>query len=114
MVTRKQPTLGVSTKLLREPQVSGSQQRRSGSRLSGVPEGEWQNLVKDLEFSFMSVDSRGNIKHKTPQAAIVACQNYLMATQPSPYDPRSAMHRAALASLGMVGERLLEKDIAGV
>jgi hypothetical protein len=41
--------------------VAGNQKRRGGSRLSGVPEGERQNRIEDLELSFMSVDSRGNI-----------------------------------------------------
>ena len=54
----------------------------------------------------MSVDSAGNIKPKTPQAAIVAAQTYLLSTQPPPEDPRAAIHRSALMGLGMVGNAL--------
>ena len=79
--------------------------------MSAIPENERQNLVRDLDLSFMSVDSRGNIKPKTPQAAIVADQTYLLATQPAANDPWAAMHRSTLMSLGMVGASLADKEI---
>jgi hypothetical protein len=44
--------------------------------------------------------------HKTPEAALVAAQAYLLTTQPEPGDPREHMHQAAIRSLGLVEYRL--------
>jgi hypothetical protein len=57
----------------------------------------------------MSVDAQGNIVPKTPQAALVATQTYLMATQPAANDPRAAIHRSALVGLTMIGASLADK-----
>jgi hypothetical protein len=51
---------------------------------------------------------------KTPEAALVAAQAYLLTTQPKPGDPREHMHQAAIRSLRLVEYKLrgilLEKD----
>jgi hypothetical protein len=49
-------------------------------------------LARNLESSFLSVDERGNIIPKTPEAALVVVQAYLFTTQPTPGDPRESMH----------------------
>jgi hypothetical protein len=49
---------------------------------------------------------------KTPEAAVVAAQAYLLTTQQTPGGPHEGMHRAALQGLGMVGNRLQRKDEA--
>jgi hypothetical protein len=71
-----------------------------------------RNLVRNLDSSFLSVDERGNIMPKTPEAAVVAAQAYLLTTQPTPGGPHEGMHRAALQGLGMVGNKLQRKEEA--
>jgi hypothetical protein len=39
-----------------------------------------RNLVQNLESSFLSVDERENIMPKTPEAALIAAQAYLLTT----------------------------------
>jgi hypothetical protein len=48
---------------------------------------------------------------KTPEAALVAAQAYLLATRPEPGDPREDMHRAAVRSLGIVEGKIREKGL---
>jgi hypothetical protein len=40
-----------------------------------------QSISKNLDSSFLSVDEQGNILPKTPEAALVAAQAYLLTTQ---------------------------------
>jgi hypothetical protein len=63
----------------------------------------------NLDLSFLSVDKRGNIIPKTPEAALVAAQAYLFTSQPTPGDPREHMHRATLQGLGLVGDKLKQE-----
>ena len=90
----------------------GGHPRRSASRLSQVPANERDHLVRDLDLFFMSVDAQGNIVPKTPQAALVAAQTYLMATQPVANDPRAVIHHSVLMGLGMIGASLADKEVA--
>jgi hypothetical protein len=46
---------------------------------------------------------------KTPEAALVAAQAYLLTTQPEPGDPREYMHQAAIRSLRLVEDNLMGK-----
>ena len=80
--------------------------------MSHVPANEIDHLVRDLDLSFMSVDAQGNIVPKIPQAALVAVQTYMMATQPAANDPRAVIHRSALMGLGMIGASLADKEVA--
>jgi hypothetical protein len=43
---------------------------------------------------------------KTPGAALIVAQAYLLTTQPKPGDPQEQMHQAAIRSLGLVEEKL--------
>jgi hypothetical protein len=43
--------------------------------------------VQNLESSFLSIYERGNTVPKTPEAALVAAQAYLLTTQPVPGNP---------------------------
>jgi hypothetical protein len=52
---------------------------------------------------------QGNIVPKTPEAALVAAQAYLLTTRPNPGDPREHIHRAALNGLNMMGHKLSAK-----
>jgi hypothetical protein len=46
-------------------------------------------------------DEEEDFVQETPEAALVAAQAYLLATQPKPGDPREHMHQAAIQSLGL-------------
>jgi hypothetical protein len=70
--------------------------RMHGSRVDNLNRAEKRNLSRNLDSSFLSIDERGNIIPKTPEAALVAAQAYLFATQPTSGDRREHMHRAAL------------------
>jgi hypothetical protein len=60
-----------------------------------------ENRARNVDSSFLSVDEIGNIVPKTPEAALVAAQAYLLTTQPTPRDPREGMHQAAIKGLGL-------------
>ena len=62
--------------------AAGNRNRRTSSRLDRIPEEERRRMTRDLDASFMTFDSRGNLYPTTPQAAIVAAQTFLMTTQP--------------------------------
>jgi hypothetical protein len=57
----------------------------------------------------MSVDEIGNIVPKTPKAALVAAQAYLLTMQLAPRDPREGMHQAAIKGLGLIGDKLQQE-----
>jgi hypothetical protein len=84
--------------------------RRHGSRVENLEYSERQNISKNLDSSFLSVDEQGNIIPKMPEAAPVASQTYMYTTWPSPGDPREHMHRAALQGLMMVSNKLIAKE----
>jgi hypothetical protein len=84
--------------------------RRHGLGVENLEHSERQNLSKNFDSSFLSVNEQGNIIPKTPEAALVAAQTYLYTTRPSPGDPREHMHRVVLQGLRMVGKNLTAKD----
>jgi hypothetical protein len=86
---------------------------RHGSRYDNLEYSDRQSISKNLDSSFLSVDEQGNILPKTPEAALVAAQAYLLTTRPSLGDPREHMHRAALNGLNMVGHKLSAKGEEG-
>jgi hypothetical protein len=69
---------------------------RHGSRVDNLKHSDRRSLARNRDSSFLSVDERGNIMPKTPEAALVAAQAYLYTMQPTPRDPREHMHRATL------------------
>jgi hypothetical protein len=90
--------------------TNSKRHHRHGSRFENLEYSERQSLSKNLDSSFLSVDEQGNIIPKTPEAALVAAQAYLHATQPNPGDPREHMHHATLQGLKMVGNKLSAKE----
>ena len=77
---------------------------RTASRMNNIPENNrGDHLIRDLDLSFMSVDSRGNITPKTPEAAYMAAHTYMMATKPQNDDPRAALYNTAMAGIGIMG-----------
>src|SRR4051812_12998670 len=61
--------------------------------------------------SFMTVDTRGNIIPKTPEAGYMEAHTYLMATRPQPGYPRLALYQTAMAGIGVMGAAIV--DIIG-
>jgi hypothetical protein len=43
---------------------------------------------------------------KTPEAALVVAQAYILTTQPAPGDPWESMHRAAIKGLRLIRDKL--------
>jgi hypothetical protein len=60
-------------------------------------------LVQNLDMSFMSIDTRGNIIPKTPEAGYMATQAFILASRPPPGDPREALYNMAMAGVGAMG-----------
>jgi hypothetical protein len=53
---------------------NGEGHRRSRARFENIPEVELENPIQNLDMSFMSRDTRGNIIPKTPEAGYMAAQ----------------------------------------
>jgi hypothetical protein len=51
----------------------------------------------------MSIDTRGNIIPKTPEAGYMATQAFILASRPPPGDPREALYNMAMAGVGAMG-----------
>ena len=73
------------------------------SRLQNIPEAERGNIIQNLDMSFMSIDERGNIIPKTPEAGYMATQAYILASRPPPGDPREPLFNMAMAGVGVMG-----------
>jgi hypothetical protein len=65
--------------------TNSAMHHRHGSRVDNLRHAERRSLSRNLDSSFLSVNERGNIP-KTPEAAVVAVQDYLFTTQPTPGD----------------------------
>jgi hypothetical protein len=93
--------------LSRQSGTSGSSHRearnRARYRLQNIPDAERENLVQNLDMSFMSIDTRGNIIPKTPEAGYMATQAFILASRPPPGDPREAFYNMAIAGVGAMG-----------
>jgi hypothetical protein len=76
---------------------------RGRSRLAHIPEGEREHLIQNLDMSFMSIDTRGNIIPKTPEAGYMATQACILASRPPPVDPREALYNMTMAGVGAMG-----------
>ncbi|KAK1608327.1 hypothetical protein QYE76_032000 [Lolium multiflorum] len=61
------------------------------------------NIIQNLDMSFMTIDTRGNIIPKTPEAGYMATQAYILASRPPPGDPREALFNMAMAGVGVMG-----------
>jgi hypothetical protein len=82
--------------------ISGNNHReprgRARYRMEGIPKAErGEHLIQDLDMSFMSIDSRGHITPKTPEAAYIATHAYLMAPRPPQGDPRASLYQTSMA-----------------
>ncbi|KAK1643586.1 hypothetical protein QYE76_061391 [Lolium multiflorum] len=93
--------------LSRQSGTSGDNHRdarnRGRSRMQNIPEGEREHLIQNLDMSFMSIDTRGNIIPKTPEAGYIATQAYILASKPPAGDPREELYNMAMAGVGVMG-----------
>jgi hypothetical protein len=62
--------------------------------------------------SFMSIDTRGNIIPKTPEAGYTVTHAFLMVSRPSPGDSRSSLYQMAMAGVGVMGAAIARREIA--
>jgi hypothetical protein len=94
-----------ASRILRDERITASY--NGGGRRREAKQGttDQQNKEKN-DALFMSADEIGNIMPKTPEAALVAAQAYLLTIRPIPRDPREGMHQAAIKGLGLVGDKL--------
>ena len=76
---------------------------RGRSRLANVPEHERENLIQNLDMSFMSIDTRGHIIPKTPEAGYLATHAFMLASKPPAGDPREAVYNMAMTGVGIMG-----------
>jgi hypothetical protein len=80
--------------------------------MAGIPENQrGDHLVQDLDMTFMSIDSRGNITPKTPEAAYMAAHAYMMATRPPPGDPRASLYQTAMVGFGVMGAAIAGREV---
>jgi hypothetical protein len=68
-----------------------------------VCEHERENLIQNLDMSFMSIDTRGHIIPKTPEAGYMATHAFILASKPPPGDPREVLYQMAMAGVGVMG-----------
>jgi hypothetical protein len=71
-----------------------------------MPENEREHLIQNLDMSFMSIDTRGHIIPKTPEAGYMATHAFILASKPPPGDPREALYQMAMAGVGVMGTAL--------
>jgi hypothetical protein len=77
---------------------------RARSRMAGIPENQrGEHLIQDLDMTFTSIDSRGHITPKTPEAAYMATHAYMMATRPPPGDPRASLYQTVMVRISVMG-----------
>jgi hypothetical protein len=55
-------------------------------------------------------EEKDDFVQETLEAALIAAQAYLLTIRPEPGDPREDMHRAAIRSLGIVENKIKEKE----
>jgi hypothetical protein len=85
---------------------------RARSRTAGIPENQrGEHLIQDLDMTFTSIDSRGHITPKTPEAAYMATHAYMMATRPPPGDPRASLYQTAMADIGVMGAAIAGREV---
>jgi hypothetical protein len=80
-----------ASRILREERSNTSYTGGDRRREPSKGEAEWQNTenhTRNVDSSFLSADALGNIMPKTPEAALVAAQAYILTTQPTPGEPR--------------------------
>jgi DNA polymerase III gamma/tau subunit len=114
-IRKRRESASAASKAMHEARNNAShtnsrRHNRHGSRVKNLEHSDRQNLSRNLDSSFLSVDDQGNIMIKTPKATLVVAQTYQYTTQPNPGDPREHTHRVALQGLRLVGNKLTAKE----
>jgi hypothetical protein len=97
-----------ASRILQEERSTASYTGEGRRREASKGEADQQNKEKH-DALFLSADEIGNIMPKTPEAALVVAQAYLLTIQPT-LDPREGMHQAAIKVLGLVGHKLQQDN----
>ena len=84
----------------------GNHANKHRSRTEHMDPTARRKVTRTLNTSFMAMDANGVVMPKTPQAAIMAAPTYLASHPPLANDPKMAMHKSALAGLGLIGAAL--------
>jgi hypothetical protein len=71
--------------------------------LENIPEGERENLIQNLDMLFMSIDIRGNIIPKTPEAGYMAAQAFMDEEAAMTGDPHESLYQMAMTGVGVMG-----------
>jgi len=82
-------------------------------RIPRLSERDVAGITQNLNNSFMMMDSVGLMRPKTAEGAAVQLAAYLVGNPPAPDAPQAALHRVAIESLGILGERITPKAPAG-
>jgi hypothetical protein len=107
-IRRRHESANAVSRILWEERNNAS--HTGGGRRREPNRGEAERRHKDNhDSSFLLVDEIGNIIPKTPEAALVVAQAYLLTTQPAPGDPREGMHQSAIKGLGLIGDKLQQE-----
>jgi hypothetical protein len=104
-IWRRHESANTTIRILQEECSNASHTGGGRRREPNRGEAEWQHK-DDYNSSILSVNEIGNIMPKTPKAALVVAQAYLVTTQVAPGDPREGMHQAAIKGLGLIGDKL--------
>jgi hypothetical protein len=91
-IKKRQESVSVESKAFHVERTNASytnrgRHHRHESRMDNLEYANKRNLSRNLDSSFLSIDERGNIIPKTPEATLVAAQAYLFTIQPTPGDP---------------------------
>ena len=92
---------------------SHSRSSKYHPRIPRLSERDVADIKQNLNSSFMTMYSAGLMRPKIAEGAAVQLAAYLVGNPPIPDDPRSALHRVAIDSLGILGDRLTPKAPAG-
>jgi hypothetical protein len=92
-IRRRHKSANTARRMLQEERnnashTGGGRHHAPEHKREDTKRGNRENRVQNLDSSFLSIDERGNIVPKTPEAALVAAQAYLLTTQPAPGDSR--------------------------
>src|SRR3954467_6172746 len=81
------------------------------SRMEHMDPAARREVTRALNTSFMTMDVNDNVMPKTPPDAIMAAATYLASHPPLVGDPKSTMHKSALAGLGLGGATLHDEAL---
>jgi hypothetical protein len=84
-IRKRRESVSAAIKAMNEACINTShtnsrRHNKHGSRVKNLAHSDRQNLSRNLDSSFLSVNEQGNIMPKTPEAALMVAQAYLYTT----------------------------------